>query len=73
MGMQARLNKLDLINEEICEALFRLEAQAKYDREKVYSLQKRIAALEEKLSVRECETRSINHYLAPDQKLPTSS
>lgn len=72
MGMSARLNKLDLINEELCEALFRLEAQAKYDREKTYSLQKRIAALEEKLSVRQLETRSINHYLAPDQKLPTS-
>ena len=73
MSLQARLKKIDLINEEICEGFERLAAQAKYDREKVYSLQKRIAALEEKLSVRECETRSINYYLAEDQKLPTSN
>jgi hypothetical protein len=34
-------------------------------------LQKRIATLEKKLSIFECETHSINHYLADGKKLPT--
>ena len=34
-------------------------------------LQERIATLEKKLSIFECETHSINHYLADGRKLPT--
>ena len=40
--------------------------------EEIKQLQKRVAYLESKVLREERETRSINHYLAPDQKLPTS-
>lgn len=69
MSKEARIKKIDLINEALCQAVEALAEEAEYDRKKAYSLQKRVDALEKKLRFYELETGSINYYLAEGSRI----
>ena len=69
MSKEARIKKIDLINEALCQAVEALAEEAEYDRKKAHSLQKRLDVVEKKLRLYELETGSINYYLAPGSRI----
>lgn len=72
MGSKPNLKEISRDLGEAFNYILQLSECGANQAEEIKQLQKRIAYLESKVLREERETRSINHYLAPDQKLPTS-
>lgn len=73
MGQPLRKSLLEI---EILNLQQKWRNQIRINEENIVKLkriQERLAFMEAEMRRDECETRSINYYLAEDQKLPTSS